>query len=86
MISSTFDTWNNIPKLAIIEVILAHWNLFNNSYQQDSSLLDTFIPKQIIWSILKIINPNFWYIETWFTDQNSKPLERKFKSKFNFDY
>ena len=59
MISSTFDTWNNIPKLAIIEVILAHWNLFNDSYQQDSSLLNTFIPKQIIWPTIEILPENF---------------------------
>ena len=35
-------------------------------------LLDIF-PKNVMF--LKTFNPGFSYIEPWFTDQNSKPLE-----------
>ena len=45
----------------------------NNSFGQ---LLDIF-PKNFVF--LKTFNLEFSYIEVWFTDQNSKPLEIKDK-------
>ena len=38
----------NVPRLEIIEVVLAHCNIVNNDYQQDSRVLRTFPPYTII--------------------------------------
>ena len=73
------------PKLEKVEVVLVHCNLVNNSYQQASRVLFTFVPtkqySQLI-SIspkslffLKTINAEFSEIEVWFTDQNNNALE-----------
>ena len=75
----------NVPRLEITEVVLIHFNIVNNNYQQDSRVLYKFVPnksfgklldisqKKII--LLKTFNSKFSYIEVWFTDQHSKPLE-----------
>ena len=73
-----------MPYLEITEVILIHCNVVNNSYQQTSSVLYTFIPNKLfrqlldIWPqnfmFLKTFDSEFSYIEVWFTDQNSNPL------------
>ena len=62
-----------------------HCNLVNNSYQQASQVLFTFVPNkqfgQLItisshaFRILKTTNSEFPFIQVWFTDQNSRPLE-----------
>ena len=62
-----------------------HSNLVNNSYQQASKVLFTFLPnKQFGQSItisphsltmLKTIDREFQFIQMWFTDQNNSPLE-----------
>ena len=73
-----------MPCLEINEVVLMHFNIVNN-YQQDSRALLTFVPNKSFSQILNISPKNFIfsktfnsgssYIEVWFTDQNSKPLE-----------
>ena len=73
-----------MPHLEIIEVVLVHCNIIND-YQQDSRALYTFIPNRScgqlldifakIFPFLKTFDLEFSYIEVWFTDQNSKPLE-----------
>ena len=75
----------NVPHLEITEVILVHCNIVNNDYQQDSKVLYTFLPNKPFGSLLEISPKNriflktfdsdFPYIEVWFTDQNSQPLE-----------
>ena len=75
-----------VPRLEIVEVVvLVHCNLVNNSYQQVSKVLFTFVPNkqfgQLITltphslTILKTTNAEFSFIEIWFTDQNNRPLE-----------
>ena len=55
----------NEPHLEITEVVLLYCNIRNNDYQQDSKVLYKFVP-----------NKSFGqYIEIWFTDQSSRPLE-----------
>ena len=59
--------------------------MVNNSYQQASKVLFTFVPNkqfgQLIaisshtFRILKTTNSEFPFIQVWFTDQNSRPLE-----------
>ena len=68
-----------MPHLEITEVVLVHCYIINNNYQQDSKVLYTFFPNKLFGQLLDIspksLNSEFSYIEVWFTDQNSKPLE-----------
>ena len=74
-----------MPYLEVTEVVLIQWNIVNNVYQQNSRVLYTFVPTKLFDQILdispksfiflKIFNSECFYIEVWFTDQNSKPLE-----------
>ena len=75
----------NVPHLEITEVVLVHYNIVNNDYQQDSRVFYTFVTNKPFGSLLEIsptnhiflktFNSEFQDIEVWFTDQNSKPLE-----------
>ena len=75
----------NVPNFEITEVLLVHWHIVNNNYQQDLRVLYTFIPNKLFVQsqdispknviFLKTFNSEFSYIEVWFTDQNSKLLE-----------
>ena len=66
-------------------VVLIHCKIVNNDYQQDSRVLYTFVPNKSFdqlldispknFIFLKTFNSEFSYIEVWFTDQKSKPLE-----------
>ena len=91
LLGSTSDTIDsdknskNVRRLENAEVILVHCNLVNNSYQQASRVLFTFVPnKQYgqlicisphILIFLKTMNTEFSEIEIWFTDQNNNALE-----------
>ena len=91
LLGSTKDTIDadknseNVPRLENVEVVLVHCNLVNNSYQQHSRVLFTFVPNnqygQLIsisphsLMFLKTTNTEFSEIDIWFTDQNSKALE-----------
>ena len=91
LLGSTRDTIDadknseNVPRLENVEVVLVHCNLVNNSYQQASRVLFTFVPnKQYVDLIsispnslifLKTMNTEFSEIEIWFTDQNNNSLE-----------
>ena len=65
--------------------ILVHCNLLNNSYQQASTILLTFVPDKQFGplitislhslTMLKTKNAEFQPIELWLTDQNNRPLE-----------
>ena len=37
----------NVPNLEMTEVVLVHWKIFNNDYQQDLRVLYTFIPNKL---------------------------------------
>ena len=75
----------NVPYLEIAELVLVHYNLVNNYYQQYSRILYTFVPNKPFGSLLEIsptnhivlktFNSEFKEIKVWFTDQNSRPLE-----------
>ena len=76
---------DTVPKLENVEVVLVPCNLVNNSYQQYSRVLLTFVlNKQYVQLIsisphslvfLKTMNTEFSEIEIWFTDQNNNALE-----------
>ena len=75
----------NVPRLENVEVILVHCNLVNNSYQQHSRVLFTFVPNKQYGQLISIsphslifletMNTEFSEIDIWFTDQNNNALE-----------
>ena len=91
LLGSTKDTIDadknseNVPRLENFEVVLVHCNLVNNSYQQASGVLFTFVPNKQYGQLislsphslvfLKSINTEFSEIDIWFTDQNNNDLE-----------
>ena len=70
--------------LEITEVVLIHCNIVNNYCQQDSRVLETFVPNKSFGQLLQISPKNFiflrrfdsefWYVDVWLTNQNSKLL------------
>ena len=91
LLGSTKDTTDadknceHVPRLENVEVVLVHCNLVNNSYQQYSRVLFTFVPSKQYGQLisisphslvfLKTMNTDFPEIEIWFTDQNNNALE-----------
>ena len=91
LLGSTKDTIDadknseHVPRLENVEVVLVHCNLVNNSYQQASRVLFTFVPNKQYGQLisispnslifLKTKNIEFSEIEIWFTDQNNNALE-----------
>ena len=86
--SSVVDDGKNgetVPKLENVDLILVQCKLVNNTYQQPSKVLYTFVPNkgfgQLItispYSLimLKTVNAVFSFIEIWFTDHDNRPLE-----------
>ena len=75
----------NVQHLEITEVVLVHCNIINNDYQQDSRILDTFVPIKSFGSLLDISPSNHVFLKAFnseydeivvsFTDRNSQPLE-----------
>ena len=70
----------DVPKLESIKVALVDCNIVNNSYQQASKVLFTFVPNKqfgqlitISPHLLKMLKTN--NVQSWFTDQNNRPLE-----------
>ena len=74
-----------VPRLEAVEVVLVLCNLENNSDQQASKVLFTFVPNEQFGQLvtitphslkmLKTTNAKLLFIEIWFTDQNNRPLE-----------
>ena len=79
------ENGENVHHLEITEVILVHCNIVNNGYQQNSRVLYKFVPNKSFgqlldilpknFTFLKTLNSEFSYIEVWFTDKNSRPLD-----------
>ena len=69
----------NVQHLEIPEVVLVHFIIVNNNYQQDSRVLLIVVPNKPFGSLLEIaptnyiflktFNSEFSYIDVWFTDQ-----------------
>ena len=74
-----------VPKLDSVDLVLVHYNVVNNSHQQASKVLFTFVPNKKYGQLitvsshslimLKTVNTEFSFIEIWFTGQNNRPLE-----------
>lgn len=77
---------NKVPQIERVETVLVHCNLVHNQYEQDSSLIFSFVPNAPFGSLLDI-RPSFpqWretriardirHIEISFTDQDYRPLD-----------
>ena len=74
-----------VPRIESVHLVLVHCNLINNSYQQASKVLFTFVPNKKYGQLitvsphslimLKTGNTEFSFIKIWFTDQDNRPLE-----------
>ena len=53
-----------MPQLEITKVILIHCNVVNNSYQQNSRDLYTFVPNKSFGKLLDIPLENFIFLKT----------------------
>ena len=51
-------TGENMPHFETTEVVLVHFNIVNNNYQQDSRVLYTLVPNKSFGSLLKISPKN----------------------------
>ena len=79
----------NVPHLEVVELVLIHCNIVDNSNQQNSRILYTFVPNKPFASLLEILPSShivlktfiseFQEIKVWFTDQNNNPLEAEDK-------
>ena len=86
----------NVPRLEITEVVLIHCNVVNNSYQQNSIVLYTFVPNMFFAQLLNISPENLKILKTFdsefshsdvsSTDQNSRLLKIEGKNKYHFSY
>ena len=72
----------NVPYFEITEVALIHCNVVNNSYQQKSRVLYTFVPNKSFGQLLDISLENFIFLKTFNSEflyievyRNSNPLE-----------
>ena len=75
----------NVPNVESVEVVLVHCNLVKNDYQHSSKVLFSFVPNKTFGQLINIspntftmmntVNTEFSFVEVWFTDQFSKPLE-----------
>ena len=54
----------NVPYLEITEVVLKHYNVVNNSYQQNSRALYTLVPSKSFGQLLNISPENFIFLKT----------------------
>ena len=76
----------HVLNLKLNELVLVHCNIANDNYQQNSSVLYTFVSNKSFSHLLDI-SPNIFiflktfdskcsYIEVWFTAKNAKLLDR----------
>ena len=77
-----------MPHLEITEVVLIHFNIVNNDFQQLSTVFNTFVPNKsfdLLLSIIRCFTPKNFYIpksfgsdfshfKVWFGDKNSRPF------------
>ena len=74
LFGSTSDTVDsdkdseNVPRLENVEVVLVHCNLVNNSYQQASSVLFTFVPNKQYGQLISISPYTLVFLKTMNTE------------------
>ena len=58
-----------------VDLVLVHCNLVNNSYQQASKLLFTFVPNKKYDQLITVSPESLIMLKTVNTDQDNRPLE-----------
>ena len=58
------ENGENVPYLEITEVVLIDCNIVNNSYQQNSRVLNTFAPNKSFGQFLNISSKHFMFLKT----------------------
>ena len=58
------ENGENVPNLEITEVVLVHYNIVNNNYQENSRVLYTFVPSKSFGQLLDISLKNFIFLKT----------------------
>ena len=58
------ENGENMPHLEITEVVLIYCNIVNNDYQQDSRVLNKFVPNKSFGQLLNISPKNFIFSKT----------------------
>ena len=55
------ENYENMPNLEITEVVLIHYKIVNNGYEQHSRVLYTFITNQLFGQLLHIAHNSFLF-------------------------
>ena len=55
----------NVPHLQIVELVLIHCNIVDNSYQKNSRILYVFVPNKPFGSLLEFSPPNPIFLKTY---------------------
>ena len=58
------ENGENVSNLEITEVVLVHYNIVNNNYQENSRVLYTFVPSKSFGQLLDISPKNFIFLKT----------------------
>ena len=79
----------NVPYSEITEVVLIQSNVVNNSYQQNSRVLYTFVPNKSFGQLLDASPENFIFLKSFdsgfsYIDVCSNPLEIEDKINITF--
>ena len=53
----------NVPHLEVVELVLIHCKIVDNSYQQNSRILYTFVPNKLFGSLSEISPPNHIFLK-----------------------
>ena len=62
------ENGENVPQLEISKVLLIHFNIVSNDYQQDSGVLYTFVPNKSLCQLLDISPNNFIFLKTFYSE------------------
>ena len=68
----------NVPHLEVVELVLVHFNLVNNDYQQNSRILYTYVPNKTFGSLLESSPKNHVFLKT-FNSRNQNMVHRSNK-------
>ena len=69
----------NVPHLEITELVLVHYNIVNNNYQQNSRVLYTFVPNKPFGSLLEIYPTNHIFLKTFNSEYNESEVWSQIK-------
>ena len=62
------ENGENVPHLEITEVVLVHYNIVNNTHQQNTRVLHTFIPNKSLAQLLDISPKNLIFLKTFHSE------------------